>query len=301
MSDSIAVLPFENLSGDPGQAYFSDGVAEEIRSALARVAGLKVVGRTSSEAVRNDDAETAAKKLDVSNILTGSVRQSASTIRVTAELVDGHSGLDRWSQNYDRSPGDAIKIQTDIAENVATALNTALGGAVRSAISAGGTENADAQRLFIQAGAVAQQSVSKSTLQKAMQLLDLAIALDPRYGEAYARKSSILSTYGNNYATTEGLAGNRAEALRLARMALQIAPDLPKGHRALSDVYSNLLQLAPSYAELNRARRLAPGDADILASFVDTVVSIGNIDGGLSLADQAIALDPLIPRPISAA
>src|ERR1044071_1608203 len=92
-SNSIAVLPFANLSGDPAQAYFSDGIAEEIRSALARLAGLKVVGRTSSEAVRNDDAETAAKKLEVANILTGTVRQSPSTIRVTAELIDGQTGI----------------------------------------------------------------------------------------------------------------------------------------------------------------------------------------------------------------
>src|SRR5215208_3563476 len=106
--DAIAVLPFANLSGDPRQAYFSDGIAEELRSALARVAGLKVVGRTSSEAVRNEDSETAAKKLGVSNILTGSVRQTPSTIRVTAELIDGKTGLSRWSQDYNRSPGDAI-------------------------------------------------------------------------------------------------------------------------------------------------------------------------------------------------
>ena len=119
-SNSIAVLPFANLSGDPRQAYFSDGIAEELRNALARLAGLKVAGRMSSEAVRNDDVHTAARKLRVANVLTGTVRQSPSTIRISAELVDGRTGLDRWSQDYDRPPGDAIKIQTDIAENVAT-------------------------------------------------------------------------------------------------------------------------------------------------------------------------------------
>ena len=131
-SNSIAVLPFANLSGDPTQAYFSDGIAEELRNALARLAGLKVVGRTSSEAVRNDDAETAATKLGVATILTGSVRQSPSLIRVSAQLVDGRNGLEKWSNNYDRPPGDAIKIQTDIAESVARALSAALGGAARA-------------------------------------------------------------------------------------------------------------------------------------------------------------------------
>ena len=295
--DSIAVLPFANLSGDPAQAYFSDGMAEEIRSALARVSGLKVVGRTSSEAVRNDDTETAAKKLGVANILTGSVRQSASTMRITAELVDGGTGVDRWSQDYDRAPGDAIKIQTDIAENVANALSAAFGRAVRSAVIDGGTENAEAQRLYLQAGAIAHESVTKGDFGKALELLDSAIALDGRFAQAYARKSTILSTYGNNYTKAADLAANRAEALRLARTALQIAPNLPRGHMALSSVYSNLLQLGPSYAEMNRARQLAPGDADILSGFADNVGLIGNIDGGLSLADQAIALDPLNPSP----
>src|SRR5689334_17514305 len=148
-SDSIAVLPFQNLSGDPAQAYFSSGIAEEIRSALSRIAGLKVAGSTSSEAVRDDDAKTVATKLAVSNILTGSVRQSASLIRITAELIDGSTGLDKWSQSYDRSPGDAIKIQTDIAANVASALSAALGQAARTAISIGGTTNAAAHDLYL--------------------------------------------------------------------------------------------------------------------------------------------------------
>ncbi|HEV8407580.1 MAG TPA: TIR domain-containing protein [Sphingomicrobium sp.] len=298
-SRSIAVLPFANLSGDPAQAYFSDGVAEEIRSSLSRIAGLKVVGRTSSEAVRNDDAETAAKKLDVANILTGSVRQSPSTIRITAELIDGHNGLDRWSQDYDRSPGDAIKIQTDIAENVATSLSAALGSVARSVVSVGGTQNADAQRLFIQAGEMQNRSDSKEDLQKGLQLLDSALALDPRYADAYAFKSILLSVYGNSYANAQQLPANRAESFELAKTALEIAPNLPRGHRALSFVYINRLQIGPSYVELKRARELAPGDADNVAAIGDAVTGLGDFDGATSLADQAIALDPLNHRPYS--
>ena len=149
-SVSIAVLPFANLSGNAAQAYFSDGIADEIRSALARLGGLTVIGSTSSEAVRNDDARTAAKKLGVAHILTGNVRQSPSTIRVTAELIEGRTGADRWTQNYDRAPGDVIKIQTDIAENVATALKGALGLAARAAITLGGTADSAAQDLVLQ-------------------------------------------------------------------------------------------------------------------------------------------------------
>ena len=117
----IAVLPFANLSGDPAQAYFSDGIAEELRGALSRI-GLEVIGRTSSDAVRELDATEAAAKLGVANILTGSVRRSPETIRISAQLVGGNDGVERWAQSYDRAPGDTIKIQADIAASVAEAL-----------------------------------------------------------------------------------------------------------------------------------------------------------------------------------
>ncbi|HEU4704897.1 MAG TPA: TIR domain-containing protein, partial [Sphingomicrobium sp.] len=182
-SDSIAVLPFANLSGDPSQSYFSEGIAEELRSALARLTGLKVVGRTSSEALRNDDAETAARKLGVPNILTGSVRQSPSMIRVAAQLIDGRNGIERWSQNYDRAPGDAIKIQTDIAENVARALKVALGSAATAALTLGGTNNPKAHRLLLEADAHSYGDTRKSW-ERSIELIDAAIALDPTYAQA---------------------------------------------------------------------------------------------------------------------
>jgi serine/threonine-protein kinase len=293
-SDSIAVLPFANLSGDPTQAYFSDGIAEELRSALARLAGLKVVGRTSSEAVRNDDAQTAAKKLGVTNILTGSVRQSPSTIRVSAELVDGRTGLERWSQDYDRAPGDAIKIQTDIAENVASALSAALGEAAKAVLTVGGTDNPNAQRLLIQAIALENGPNSRGAVERALDLIGSAIRLDPSYADAYARKSALLVRWGDNYARDpSALARSRTEALQLGQTALKIAPDLAQAHRALFSVHSSNLQMAPAVAELTRARALAPGDADILASYGRYLTRIRRFDQALQTLDQAIASDPL--------
>jgi tetratricopeptide (TPR) repeat protein len=225
------------------------------------------------------------------------VRQSPSTIRVTAELVDGRTGLDRWSQDYDRSPGDAIKIQTDIAENVATALSAALGRIARATVGVGGTQNPEAQRLFIQAGAVAKASTSKADDEKAMQLLDQAIAIDPRYAEAYARKSIVLGGYANNYANLQELPKARAESLRLANLALSIAPNLASGHRALSGVYANLQQIGPSSTELKRARQLAPSDPDVLADLANISVAMGDTQTALARSDEAISLDPLNPHP----
>ncbi|HET8534378.1 MAG TPA: TIR domain-containing protein [Sphingomicrobium sp.] len=293
-SDSIAVLPFANLSGDPAQSYFSDGIAEEIRSALARLAGLKVVGRTSSEAVRDDDSKTAASKLGVANILTGSVRQSLSTIRVSAQLVDGKNGLEKWSDSYDRPPGDSIKIQTDIAENVAFALSAALGEAAKAAVTVGGTTNPEAQKLLIQAIALDNGPNSRDAVERSIELAGSAIRLDPDYADAYAHKSKFLIRWGNNYAASPAaLAQSRTGALNLARQALRIAPDLPAAHLALFGSYNSDLQIAPAVAELTRARALAPGDAGTLASYSRFLGRIRRFDEALKVIDQAIASDPL--------
>jgi serine/threonine-protein kinase len=293
-SDSIAVLPFANLSGDPAQSYFSDGIAEEIRSALARLAGLKVVGRTSSEAVRDDDSKTAASKLGVANILTGSVRQSLSTIRVSAQLVDGKNGLEKWSDSYDRPPGDSIKIQTDIAENVAFALSAALGEAAKAAVTVGGTTNPEAQKLLIQAIALDNGPNSRDAVERSIELAGSAIRLDPDYADAYAHKSKFLIRWGNNYAASPtALAQSRTGALNLARQALRIAPDLPAAHLALFGSYNSDLQIAPAVAELTRARALAPGDAGTLASYSRFLGRIRRFDEALKVIDQAIAADPL--------
>ena len=293
-SDSIAVLPFANLSGDPSQAYFSDGIAEELRSALARLAGLKVVGRTSSEAVRNENAESAAKKLSVSNILTGSVRQSPSTIRVSAQLVDGRTGMERWSQNYDRAPGDSIKIQSDIAENVARELRIALGSAGQAAFSVGGTQNAAAQSLFFEAD---QQDIKdRKDFVRAIGLLDQAIALDPNYAQAYGLKAIFRLFMVNRFATgPHELSQGKAEAERLARRSIQMASNLPIGHGALALIHASYLQIAPALAEHKRAFSLAPSDPDAVRSYASFLSRIGEQSEAIRLAQQAVALDPFDP------
>ena len=294
-SDSIAVLPFANLSGDPAQAYFSDGIAEELRSALARVTGLKVVGRTSSEAVRNEDAETAARKLDVANILTGSVRQSPSTIRVNAQLVDGTSGMELWSESYDRPPGDAIRIQTEISENVARSLRIALGSAGQAALNVGGTKNAAAQDLLLQAEELTQ-TFSRQSFERALASLDGAIALDPKYARAYALKAIVLLVFTNRLSRNGGeLARGRAEALRNAQKAVELAPGLPMGHGALAEIYRSTLQLDAAWKQYRELAKLASGDPDEMRSYAGFLAAMGRTDEAMRLADRALALDRLNP------
>jgi serine/threonine-protein kinase len=289
--DSIAVMPFANLSGDPAQAYFSDGIAEELRSALSRVAGLTVIARTSSEAVRNDDAKDAARKLGVGNILAGSVRQSPATIRVSAQLVDGRTGIEKWSETYDRVPGDVIKIQTDIAENVASALAIALTGA---AVVLGGTTNAAAQNLVLKAVAVANTG-DREDLETAQSLLDGALEIDPNYAEAYVQKARVLSNYAGYFARAEELPGYRADASRNARRALEIAPDLASAHNALAEIHRVSLEFKHADREYRRAIALAPHDAATLRDSGRFASQLGRKAEALRLVDQAIALDRLNP------
>ncbi len=293
-STRIAVLPFANLTGDPTQAYFSDGIAEELRAALSR-AGMQVIGRTSSEAVRNMDARAAAAKLGVPNILIGSVRRSPGTIRIDAQLVHGSDGVEQWSQSYDRAPGDVIKIQTNIAENVAMALSAALGNGVRSAIRAGGTRNPEAQRFVLQALA-AERAGTQPGDQRALKLFEDAIAADRLYGDAYARKAYLLEYYAESYASTFAeVNAYRSDALRSARIALRIAPDLSRAHWALANYLQGVLDFASSDIEYRRAIDFAPGDAGPMSDYALLVLRIGSSKQALALADRALRLDPLDP------
>jgi serine/threonine-protein kinase len=294
-SDKIAVLPFANLSGDPGQTYFSDGIAEELRSALARLAGLKVVGRTSSEAVRDDDAETAARKLNVPNVLTGSVRRSPATIRVSAQLIDGASGIERWSRSYDRPPGDTIRIQTEIAESVASAMSVTLGSAARAALIVGGTENAAAQNLVLQATDLTKV-FERDKWQRALKLLDAALALDPNYARAYGLKAIVISILSNRYSRSAGdLARGRQAALRNAHTAVKIAPRLPLGYGVLAEIYRSNLQIAEAGLQHTRAMQLGSVDPDEIRSYAGFLSAVGRSGEALRLTDQALALDPLNP------
>ena len=292
-SDSIAVLPFANLSVDPAQAYFADGIAGEIRNTLTRVAGLKVAGSTSSVAVREDDAQTAARKLGVANILTGNVRHTPSTIRVTAELIDGETGLTKWSRNYDRAPGDAIRIQTDIAGDVVRALAVALSASTREALAAGETSNIAAQTLVFQARDVSYQ-LTVPALQQSMQLLDKAISLDPNYARAYAMKSFVANNLASQTARTPAeLARGRDQALEHAKVALSIAPNLPIARSALGWAYSLNLQMGESLREHEIALSLASGDPDVIRNYGYAMSSIGRPEEALRHVDEALALDPL--------
>ena len=292
-SSTIAVLPFANLSSDTGQGYFSDGLTEELRSALAR-AGLQVVGRTSSEAVKNADAETVSRKLGVANILTGSVRRSPATIRVNAQLVKGSDGLERWSQEYDRKPGDELTIQSDIAENVAQALSVAL-GAAKAAIEVGGTSNAAAQDLYLKGRNALRDADGEAAFRTAIGMFDSAIALDPKFAGAYAWKSLALNFMTGSIASGPTFEAGYAQAVENAKQAITLAPRLPAGHVALAGAYQFQLKLPEALAEFQTAQALPGLDVADQLQCVIFMARMGATDAALDLARQAQKRDPLNP------
>jgi len=297
-SNSIAVLPFENLSGDPNQAYFSDGIAEELRSDLAHVAGLQVIARTSSEAMRSADAKMAAAKLGVTNILTGSVRRSPTMIRISAQLVDGRDGVERWSQTYDRAPGDALQIQTDIASKVADALRLQLGGFGNDVLAEGGTRNAAAQDLFLQARAISRKDDSDAGARKAIGLLDSALMLDPRYGDALALKAGKVTGLADEPSSLAERSRRFSEGEQLARQAVAYAP---RSFGARSVLAGNLFfqfKMDEALQQLAIIRSLlarSSGEQDGLENYLLMLQQLGQSAQSLALADRMVASDPLNP------
>jgi len=294
---SIAVLPFVNMSGDKEQEYFSDGLSEELLNDLARISGLQVAARTSAFSFKGKDTDisTIAHKLNVGAVLEGSVRHSGHTIRVTAQLINAVTGFHLWSETYDRDLGDVLKLQTEIANAVASTLKVRLLGDIASKVELGGTSNPpafDAYLRGMQAFVAAEDTKGE---QAAIDAFTEAIRHDPHYALAFARRSLTFSGVGAEYATSDAERReifDRAHAD--ARKAIELAPDLPEGHVALGYVFeSGSLDFAQASAEYERAMALAPGNAGVLRAYSHLARDVGHADAAIAAARRAVMLDPL--------
>jgi adenylate cyclase len=184
---SIAVLAFLNMSNDPDNEYFSDGIAEEIINILTKVKALRVASRTSSFAFkgRNDDISEIGRKLKVNTVLEGSVRKAGDKLRVTAQLVNAVDGYDLWSERYDRQLEDVFEIQDEIAENIVRALRVVLGEDEKRAIEKVPTENVQAYEYYLR-GRQIQHQMRRNALQYARRMFERAVEIDPSFARAYA-------------------------------------------------------------------------------------------------------------------
>jgi TolB-like protein/Tfp pilus assembly protein PilF len=292
---SIAVLPFVNMSGDKEQDYFSEGLSEELLNDLARIKELQVAARTSAFSFRGKDTDigTIARKLNVGAVLEGSVRRSAQTVRVTAQLINAVTGFHMWSQTYDRDPGDVLKLQTELAESVATALKVTLLGNTVEKLQVGGTNNPAAFDAYLRASKRYISQASEEDALAAISGYGDAVRLDPDYALAYAERSTALYNFAQNYARGATVPDYLRKAHADALKAISLAPNLGEAHMALAFLFESDLNFTDASQEYARALDLAPGKARLVRNYALFAVKMGRTDAGLAAGRRAVTLDPL--------
>lgn len=303
-SNSVAVLPFKNLSGDAQQAYFSDGLSEEVRATLARNALLKVAAPTSSGVFRNhsEDAISIGKQLDVAYLLEGSVRRANGIVRISAELVDTKSGFSNWSQSFDRPMTDIFAVQSEIANIVAEELAVRMvTGAPPSETSAklttGGTTNITAYDMFLRGQAFYKLSVDEATDRAALAEFDKAIALDENYAAAHAARSRSLANIANSTNDQSQIRKLFEDAVSAAQRAVALAPDFADAHSALGVAFAfGKLDVKKARSPFERSRMLGVGDAEVLARFALFSARCARDSAAQDAIKRALSLDPLNPR-----
>ena len=289
---SIAVLPFVDMSPGKDQEYFSDGLAEELLNDLAHIQGLRVIGRTSSFAFKgkSEDLRVIGQKLDVANILEGSVRKEGNKVRITAQLVNASDGSHLWSEIYDRQLDDIFKVQEDIANAVAGALKVTL-LQVQKPESKAKEASAEAFNAYLQ-GRYFYDRRSKEDLEKAIGYYEQALRIDPNYARAWAGLSAVHSRQGDwGYVPLdEGYAKGRKEAEK----ALELDPNL-------AEAYAQVGQIKIVYdwdwigadVAYKRALELEPANADAVWGASLLAATLGRFDEAISAVRRAIELDPL--------
>jgi len=259
---SVAVLPFVNMSGDKSNEYFSDGLAEELLNVLSKIDQLKVAARTSSFHFKGETGNIAeiARSLGVATVLEGSVRQSGSRIRITAQLINAADGFHLWSEAYDRELDDIFAVQDEIASSVAGALKVKLLGQDGEQISANGTRDTAAFQAYLQGMHYRNQGSDEVALRNAMRAFEKAIELDPGYAKAHASMAACWDWLTTNsfIRFDEGIP--RIE--RSAARAIELAPDLSDGYIVLGrSLLQYRLDQRGSRNAINTAMKLNPGNS----------------------------------------
>ena len=290
---SIAVLPFLNESGDPGDEYFSDGLSEELIAALAQIDDLKVIGRSSSFRFKgkNEESRTIGEKLGVATLLEGTVRKQGERVRIVAELVNAANGIELWTRTFDRELKDIFAVQEEIATAVASSLKVTLLGADERSSTKPATKSTEAHNAYLQ-GHFYFVRRNLEDYRKAVGFFDEAIRLDPDYALAYAERSEAWTWIGDlsNKKQKEAWATARSDAEK----AVGIGPRLSEAHAALGWVrFFVEWKFGEGLAELKRARQLSPGNPTANDLLARVLVYLGHFQEAEELARQAIELDPL--------
>lgn len=294
-SGSLAVLPFANLSDDPENEYFSDGLSEEIRNQLARVPGLKVAARTSSFAFkgRNEDAREIGRRLSVASILEGGVRRHGGVVRISLQLVKTADGYQVWSENFERRVEDIFSLQREIAEAVSEVV-TPLSASEGASSQPEAPQNFEAFNLYLRGRHYFHKRTAPS-LRRAVEYFEKAIQRDADYALAYSGLSDAWTLLTSRYYGNLSVEETVARAMPAARRALELAPMLAEAHASMGLVLENTGDLDGASQSLRRAMQLNPGYTMALVWCGLVLVKQRQFRQAAKCNLEALQLDPLSP------
>jgi TolB-like protein len=291
---SIAVLPLENLSGDPDNAYFADGIQEEILTRLAGIADLKVISRSSTQQYQSKprNLREIAKQLGVANILEGSVQKAADQVRVNVQLVNAQSDSHLWANTYDRKLTDIFGVESQIAKGIAESLQAKLTGREEQALAVKPTNNSEAYDAYLRGLAFETRSdFSRDALSKAVSSFERAVELDPNFGIAWARLSRADATlYFLHVDTT---AARRDAAKSALENAQRLQPNSPETLLAVGYYqYWVLRDYGPAKTTFEHVSKTLPGSSKVPSALGLIARREGHWDESIAYFEQALAFDP---------
>ena len=289
---SIAVLPFGNLSRDPDNAYFVEGIQDEILTRLSKIADLKVISRTSTQKYKSapDNLRDVARELGVANILEGSVQKSNDQVRVNVQLINALTDAHLWADTYDRKLTDMFAVESEIAKTIAETLQAKLSGLEKTAMSKKPTANPEAYELYLK-GRFFWNKRTGDDLRKSIEYLKEAIAKDPGYALAYAGLADsygLLRFYGG-----ASPAESIVPATAAAKKALELDDSLAEPHASLGLIATEELDVHRAVEELERAIQLNPNYATAHHWLALAFTALGQSDRSIAETKRALELDPL--------
>jgi adenylate cyclase len=287
---SIAVLPFVNMSGDPENEYFSDGISEEILNLLTKLPQLKVSSRTSSFVFKGKEVSipTVVKELGVSTVLEGSVRRAGDHVRITAQLIETDSDSHLWSETYDREMKDVFAIQDDIARSIAEALQVALGPKERRALQNVATTDPQAYDFYLK-GRKYLYAFTRRDFLHAISMFERAIALDPRYAMAYA---GMADAYSMLYRYAEATAQNLQKAEQASQKAIELDPESAEAHTSLGTVMFTSGRFADAEKQFETAILINPKVFEPYLFYGRACLAEGNFEKAARLFIRAQEVNP---------
>ena len=290
---SIAVLPFQNLSDEKENAYFADGMQDDILTNLSKIGDLKVISRTSVMSYRDGarNAREIGKSLGVGTLLEGSVRRSGNRVRVNVQLINANNDEHIWAEDYDRELTDVFAIQTDLAQKIASALQAKLSPNEKARLDRRPTRDSDAYLLYVQAHGYANRPDRfRDTSLKAEELFEQAIKLDRNFAAAYAGLSMVESWL---YHESEPIPAHREKARLNAEESLRLQPNLPEGHLALGfSYYYGDRDYERALSEFEIAKRDLPNEADAYSAIAAIQRRQGKWVESTANFEKAVSLDP---------